>query len=284
MNSGYKQINNPNYSIHLMKGYFLLLTLIGLSFFTHSQTPTNSERIRVNGVNLYYETYGQGEPLFLLHGYTQSSIAWKEFIEYYTNDYEVHVVDLRGHGQSSPFSKPFSVRAATEDVLALINALNLKKIKGIGFSFGGDVLLQLSSLSPETVESMVVIGSNANWDAKDYPDMLKAFTYENIEKFSWIRDFHTGGEQQIKSIIAELANYKIKMSDEALQKINAKTLLVLGDREQITIQSVVDLHGKLNNSALWIIPDTGHYAHTGENKEEFVRISKKFLSENQSKQ
>ncbi|MEO9803477.1 MAG: alpha/beta hydrolase [Reichenbachiella sp.] len=266
-----------------MKPIFSFIVLFGLTRITFSQTPVKSEMINVNGVDLHYETYGKGEPLLLLHGYTQSSLAWKDFVDAYSKDYTVYLIDLRGHGQSSPFNEPFSVRAAAKDILALITELKLEKIKGIGFSFGGDVLLQLSSLSPETVETMAVIGSNANWNAQDYPDMLETFTYNNIEEFAWIRDFHSGGEEQIKLIIEQLANYNFKMSDDELRKITARTLLILGDREQITIQSVMDLHEKLAHSALWIIPDTGHYAHTGENKDEFIRISKKFLASEEVK-
>ena len=51
--------------------------------------------------------YGEGEPLFFLHGYTQSSVAWKDFIDEYTKDYEVYLVDLRGHGKSAIFKGKF---------------------------------------------------------------------------------------------------------------------------------------------------------------------------------
>ena len=253
--------------------------MLSTNLMAYSQEPNTTSTVEVNGVSIYYETYGQGEPLFLLHGYTQSSMAWKDFIEFYSDDYTVYLIDLRGHGKSSPFSSTFSVDEATKDILALIQQLQLEKIKGIGFSFGGDVLLQLSSISPETIESMILIGSNGDWNAKDYPEMLASFTYENIDQFEWIRNFHIGGEPQVKAVIEQLANYKIKMTDLELSKIRSNTLLILGDREQITIQSVLDLHQKLAHSAIWIIPNTGHYAHAGENKSEFVRISKKFLKQ-----
>ncbi|WP_422360801.1 alpha/beta fold hydrolase [Reichenbachiella sp.] len=246
---------------------------------SQAQTPTQTAGLELNDVSIYYETYGQGEPLLLLHGYTQSSKSWKDFVEYYAQDYKVYLIDLRGHGKSSPFTETFKVEDATKDILALIQTLKLEKIKGIGFSFGGDVLLQLSSMSPETVESMVVIGSNADWDAQNYPDMLEAFTYENIEQFAWIRDFHAGGEEQVQSVIEQLANYNIKMSADELARIKANTLLILGDREQISVESVVSLSKKIDNSALWIMPNTGHYAHQGDNREEFIRISKKFLAQ-----
>lgn len=145
-------------------------------------------------------------------------------------------------------------------------------------SFGGDVLLELSSMSPELVEAMVIIGANGNWDSQNFPSMLNTFNYNNIEKFQWIRDYHAGGEEQIKGILNQLANYKIKLTDEELKRIKAKTLLVLGDKaEQISLDSVVQLHQTLNDSQLWVVPNTGHYAHDGDNKTEFLRLSKAFL-------
>ncbi|TDQ27591.1 alpha/beta fold hydrolase [Tenacibaculum caenipelagi] len=241
-------------------------------------TPKKHERVNINRVEIYYEVYGKGEPLILLHGYTQSSIAWLEYVKEYSDNFEVYLIDLRGHGKSSKFEYQFSVRAASEDVLTLMKHLNIDKVKGIGLSFGGDVLLELSSMNPELVESMVIIGANGNWDSQDFPSMLSTFNYDNIEKFQWIRDYHTGGEEQIKGILDQLANYKIKLTDEELKRIKAKTLLILGDKaEQIPIDSVVKLHQTLDDSQLWIVPNTGHYAHDGDNKTEFLRLSKAFL-------
>lgn len=241
-------------------------------------TPKKHERVNINGLEIYYEVYGKGQPLLLLHGFTQSSIAWQKYIKEYYNDFEVYLIDLRGHGKSSKFEKQFSVRAASEDILSLIKQLNIDKIKGIGLSFGGDVLLELSSMSPELVEAMVIIGANGNWDSQNFPSMLNTFNYNNIEKFQWIRDYHSGGEEQIKGILNQLANYKIKLTDEELKRIKAKTLLVLGDKaEQISLDSVVQLHQTLNDSQLWVVPNTGHYAHDGDNKTEFLRLSKAFL-------
>ena len=73
---------------------------------------------------------------------------------------------------------------------ALIQYLNLETIKAIGFSYGGDVLFQLSLINPSLIESMVTIGAVGSWSTKNSPETVKGFTYENIEKFPWIRDHH----------------------------------------------------------------------------------------------
>lgn len=242
--------------------------------------PKKNEVVDINGTTIYYEVYGQGQPLLLLHGYTQSSVFWQEYVKEYADDFEVYLIDLRGHGKSGKFTEDLSVRAVSDDVLALLQYFNIAKVKGIGLSFGGDVLLGLACLSPNLVESMVIIGANGNWNSQDFPDMLNTFNYEHVEEFQWIRDFHAGGEAQVKAVLEQLANYKIKITDNELKKITAKTLLVLGDQaEQISIDSVVHLYKTVADSCLWVVPNMGHYAHDGDNRPEFLRVSKAFLVE-----
>jgi len=65
-----------------------------------AQTPQKSESVRINGTTIYYEVFGKGEPLFLLHGFTQSSKSWYPFIADYENDFSVYLVDLKGPGKS----------------------------------------------------------------------------------------------------------------------------------------------------------------------------------------
>ncbi len=246
-----------------------------------STTTKESNYFEIDTHEIYYETQGKGEPLILLHGYTQSSIAWQSYVEKYSDKYKVYLIDLRGHGKSSPFNNTFSVKSASEDVLKLIEHLGIRKIKGIGLSFGGDVLLQMSCLKPKLIHSMIIIGANGDWNSQDFPDMLDTFNYENVEKFQWIYDYHAGGDEQVKKVLDELANYKIKLTNEELLQVETKTLIVLGDKaEQISIESVVLLHKTLKNSQLWIVHNMGHYAHDDDNKNEFLRLSKQFLSFN----
>lgn len=243
-----------------------------------SAKPKSGELVEVNGTQLYYEVYGSGDPLIFLHAYTQSCVTWKGFVDDYSKDYEVYLIDLRGHGKSDPFRGRFSVGESAKDVIHLLKYLKIEKAKGIGVSLGGDVLLQISSLDREIIESMVIVGANGDWDAQDYPEMLKMFSVENIGQFQWMYDFTPGGDVQIKAIIEQLANYKIKLSDDEIRNIKAKTLLVLGDNDgQVSIESVVRLNKMLVGSHLWIVPNTSHFAHEGDNKTEFVRVSRSFL-------
>jgi len=242
-----------------------------------SQTPKKSESISINNKNIYYEVYGQGKPLFLLHGYTQSSISWKSYIKDYENDYEIYLIDLTGHGKSEPFKQELSISSVAEDLNSLIQYLKLDKINAIGFSFGGDVLYQLALINPSVLKSMITIGAVGTWTINDFPEYLEAFTFENRENFPWLRASHSGDEQ-IKAIMDQFKNYTIKLTEKELKSIKTNVLIVIGDNDEgMELEEVIRVKKNLINSDLWILPNVSHGAHEGDNKEDFIIKSKKFL-------
>jgi len=242
-----------------------------------SQTPKKSESVSINNKNIYYEVYGQGKPLFLLHGYTQSSISWKSYIKDYENDYEIYLIDLTGHGKSEPFKQDLSISSVAEDLNSLIQYLKLDKINAIGFSFGGDVLYQLALINPSVLESMITIGAVGTWTINDFPEYLEAFTFENRENFPWLRASHSGDEQ-IKAIMDQFKNYTIKLTEKELKSIKTNVLIVIGDNDEgMELEEVIRVKKNLINSDLWILPNVSHGAHEGDNKEDFIIKSKKFL-------
>jgi pimeloyl-ACP methyl ester carboxylesterase len=264
-----------------MKLFILAWILLTLTK-CFSQTPKKAEVISLNGANVYYEVYGIGEPLFLLHGYTQSSKYWLPYLSDYINDFEVYLIDLRGHGKSGPFKENLSI-AAANDVDALARYLKLDSIKAIGYSYGGDVLFQLAVLHPTLVKSMITIGSCGRWNAKDYPDWLEDLSYKNIGNLKWMQEYQVN-EAQSKIILEQFPNYNVYISDQEMKNIQAKTLIVLGDQDNsIPLDCVSQTRKNLSDSYLWILPFSHHGAHEGKNKKEFIRVSKEFFSDSFSK-
>ena len=231
----------------------------------------------INGKKIYYEVYGQGEPLFLLHGYTLSSQSWLAYVEDFDKEYEVYLVDLTGHGKSDAFKEDLSIKSVAEDLNALVQYLKLDSIKAIGFSFGGDVLYQLALLNPSLVESMITIGAVGTWTVNDFPEYQKAFTFENRANFPWLLPFH-GSDDKIKALMDQFNNYTIKVSDEELQTIQPEVLIMIGDDDEgMDFEEVARVKKNLPNSDLWILPNVGHGAHEAETKDEFILKSKVFL-------
>ena len=249
-----------------------------MSSIAFSQTPKKSETVLVNGKKLYYEVYGKGKPLFLLHGYTQSSISWRPYVTDYEQEYEVYLVDLTGHGKSEPFKEDLSIRSVAKDLNALIAYLQLEQIKAIGFSFGGDVLYQLALINPEVIESMITIGAVGTWTIDDFPEYLNIFKFENKDNFPWLATSHQGDEQ-VKAIMAQFKNYIVELSDDELQSIVPEVLIMVGDDDEgMDLSEVARVKKNLPNSDLWVLPNVSHGAHEGETKEDFIIKSKAFLS------
>lgn len=152
-----------------MKKIIHLLIFVFIASNNFSQVPNRSESVLVNGKSIYYESYGEGQPLFLLHGYTLSSKSWLAYVSDFDQEYEVYLVDLTGHGKSETFKEDLSIKSVAEDVNSLIKNLELDKIKAIGFSFGGDVLYQLALIKLYLIESMITIEAVGTWTVDDFP-------------------------------------------------------------------------------------------------------------------
>lgn len=149
------------------------------------------------GSNIYYEVYGKGEPLILLHGYSLSTKHWLPYIPDFMNDFEVYVIDLKGHGRSSPLTGTLTSRSAAKDVEALMKHLKLRNINAIGHSFGGSVLFELALLDSGLIKSMVTIAFFGNWNATEHPEFLEFLSYKNKDSLPWLQE-HQSSDQQIK--------------------------------------------------------------------------------------
>jgi len=261
-----------------MKKHTIFLTLVLLSLFTFAQVPNKAELISVDGKNIYYEKYGKGQPLLLLHGYTLSSKSWLPYISDFENEYEVYIIDLTGHGKSDVFKEDLSIKSVAEDLNALVRYLQLDKIKAIGFSFGGDVLYQLALLNPSLIESMITIGAVGTWSIKDFPEYQKAFTFENRANFPWLIPNH-GSDEKIKALMEQFNNYVVKLTTEEIQSIAPEVLIMIGDDDEgMDLEEVARVKKNLPQSDVWILPNVAHGAHEGETKDEFILKSKAFFS------
>ncbi|MDN5217543.1 alpha/beta hydrolase [Fulvivirgaceae bacterium BMA12] len=258
--------------------HFIFVSLIFAEVY--AQIPKNTEIVELKEVNLYYEEYGEGEPLILLHGWTQSSQFWADYIEEYARSYNVYAIDLRGHGKSSPLTKNFSIEKAANDISALLDYLDLKNVKSIGLSYGGLTLLQLASLDPKRLASMVLIGTSHNYSGQDNKTLSEQFRFENLPA-AFIEDLkkiHFQDEDKIKAMFDPTLNYEIKLTEESLKRINIKTLIIHGDNDELLgINAAFELHKNLPISNLWIVPDKGHIPIDNTNKTEFLRITNEFF-------
>jgi pimeloyl-ACP methyl ester carboxylesterase len=237
----------------------------------------------LNGVQLYFEVHGHGEPLLLLHGFSGSSQDWSSLTTGWGEHFQLIIPDLRGHGRSSILSKPFRFDEAAADVFALMDHLGVGTIKGLGISGGGNVLLHLATKQPDRVRAMVLVSATSYFPSqarpimRQYPDALPP------EQWEILRRSHPGGDAQIKALLDSAKSFADSYDDlnftpAYLSTIQARTLIVQGDRDPFyPVEISLEMARAIPNSSLWIVPDAGHGPVFGERWPEFLKTALAFL-------
>jgi pimeloyl-ACP methyl ester carboxylesterase len=143
--------------------------------------------VEVNGLNLYYETYGTGRPLVLLHGGLGSGEMFGPVIPVLAERHQVIAPDLQGHGRTADIDRPIDVRLMADDIAALIDHLGLHKPDVVGYSLGGGVAFQTAVKYPDKVGRLVVVSANMRRDAI-YPEMLEQQGQVNAAAADFLKD------------------------------------------------------------------------------------------------
>jgi pimeloyl-ACP methyl ester carboxylesterase len=136
-----------------------------------TQTKGTGQYAEVNGINLYYETHGNGRPLVLLHGGLMSGETFGPVLSLLAQSHQVILPDLQGHGRTADIDRPIDVRLMADDIAALIDHLGLDKADLVGYSLGGGVALYTAVKYPKKVRRLVVVSTNVRRDAIP-PEML----------------------------------------------------------------------------------------------------------------
>jgi pimeloyl-ACP methyl ester carboxylesterase len=241
--------------------------------------------VAVNGMEMYYETSGQGEPLVLLHGFNGSGQNWAKFVPEFARRYQVIVPDLRGHGRSTNPSGKFTHRQSALDVFALLDSLGVKQVKAMGISTGGMTLIHMATKQPARVEAMVLIGATIYFPEQARVIMRKAAP-ESLtpEMIARRREIHKHGDGQIRALQQQFYDFRNSYDDmnftgPYLSTITARTLIVHGDRDQFfPVEIPQEMYRSIPKSYLWIIPRGGHVP-IFDLELPFVATALKFLEE-----
>jgi len=247
--------------------------------------PAHGHLVDVNDIQMYYEEYGEGDPLILLHGFTSCSQYWKPFVDDFAKHYRVILIDLRGHGRSTNPSNQFTMRQSALDVFALLDALGIDKFSSVGFSAGGMTLLHMATQQKSRIQNMVLVASTSY-----FPEECRAIQRElSPDSLVWdwnsLRDRHVYSDEQIHALLTQFHNFKDSYDDMNFTKpyvstITAKTLIVHGDRDPFFPVSIpVEMYTSISNSSLWIVPNGDHVELLTGREAEFSQNVLKFLQE-----
>lgn len=240
----------------------------------------------INGIQMYYEMYGEGEPLVMLHGFSGSGANWKPFVEEFAETYKLIIPDLRGHGRSTNPTNQFTHRQAALDVYALLDELKIEKFRAMGISTGGMTLIHMATQQPERAEAIVLIGATIYFP-EQAREIMRQRTVEGLSEREWeaYRDRHKHGDDQIRALINEFHGFKDSYDDmnftpPYLSTIKARTSVVHGDRDKFFPVSIpVEMYRSIPNSYLWVIPNGGHVPIYGNNQATFTEKALEFLNE-----
>lgn len=240
--------------------------------------------VRVNGIDMYYEVQGAGEPLVLLHPFGGCTRTWQPVADRLGAEYRLIVPDLRGHGRSSNPQGTFSHRQSAADVFALLDQMGVKRFRAMGISTGGMTLLHMATQQPERVDAMVLIGATSY-----FPEQARAIMRQVSPDAAPppIRARYATcavrGESQIRELLTHFGGFKDSYDDmnftaPYLATVKARTLIVHGDRDAFFPVAIpVEMYRAIPRSALWIIPHGDHVPIFGSHAREFQDVALEFL-------
>ena len=238
--------------------------------------PVSSGYADVNGLKMYYEVYGEGKPLVLIHGSYMNIISnWSAIIPRLSKNRRVIVAEMQGHGRTRDIERKFSYEAMADDVSSLLKHLKVDSADILGYSMGGGIAFQFAIRHPEQLRRLVILSGTYAHDGW-WPDVEASFSTFTPEMF-----LNTPIKKQYDSLgndpakFAEFINKVISIDTRSydwskeVKNIQAPILMAIGDADGVRYEHALelfrakgggkmgDLHG-LPRSRLAILPGTTH--------------------------
>jgi pimeloyl-ACP methyl ester carboxylesterase len=243
-----------------------------------------AQTFELNGIEMYCEVRGDGEPLVLLHGSTGAGSDWRYVFDEPLEGYRTIVPDLRGHGRSTNPSGKLIFRQVASDVLALMDRLGIERFKAMGMSLGAKTLLHVATAQPARVDAMVLVSATPYFPQQARALMARS-NADNLTEGEWkvMRQKHVHGDEQIRALHAQLRALKDSYDDmnftpPYLSTISARTLIVHGDKDPLyPVNLAVEMYTAIPRAALWVVPNGGHGPIFGPMAPRFRETALEFL-------
>lgn len=215
--------------------------------------------VKVNNINLYYEEYGSGQPIILLHGNQETHEIFDKLINKLKDNYKVYAIDSRCHGKSEN-PKEISYNLMCDDVIQFIKALNIEKPILYGFSDGGIIGILVAIKEPNLLSKLIVSGANIT------PDVFTTFDFIITKLFYFFT--------RSKYIKMMLDEPNIPLED--LHKIIIPVYVLAGEKDVIKLEHTKLITDNIKNSTMEIIPKEKHGSYI-IHSEKIYEIIKKYI-------
>ncbi|MBC3919188.1 alpha/beta fold hydrolase [Undibacterium sp. CY18W] len=236
-----------------------------MTTYAPTQTSTIGKSVQINNMEMYYEEYGAGKPLLLLHGFGGCVQNWYPFIGTLAEHYRLILVDLRGHGHSTNPDNKFTHRQAAIDVFLLLDKLGVDRFSAMGLSTGGMTLLHMATSQARRIDVMVLISATTHFPEQARIIMRRSsFGTMPQPVRDMYRECAKRGDEQIRQLITQFNAFHEDYDDmnftpQSLSGITARTLIVHGDRDAFfPVEIPVNIYRSIPDAALWIIPGGDH--------------------------
>ncbi len=231
---------------------------------------------RVNGLDLYYELHGSGQPLVVLPGSFWTIEAMGEVVPQLATTRQVIAVELQGHGHTADIDRPLSYESMADDIAALIASLGLEQADLFGYSLGGGVALQTAIRHPGVVRKLAVASAPFKRDGR-YPEDLAAMSAISAEAFAGtpIHDAYLRTSpvpEAWPTVVAKVRQLVTSDYDwtAGVAALKTPTLILVGDADGLRLAHVMEFFGLLGGgqgdgdlsglprSSLAVLPATTH--------------------------
>jgi pimeloyl-ACP methyl ester carboxylesterase len=228
----------------------IILAVSPLAFAQESTTTAvKTGYAPVNGLKLYYEIHGTGEPLILLHGGVVGITMFGPNLAALSQKRKVIAVELQGHGHTADIDRPLTFEAMADDIVALMKFLGIEQADVMGYSLGGGVALQTAIRHPESVRKLVLVSAAFKRDGW-YPEVLAAMAQMGPDS----------GERMKQSPLSQLypnVNWNVlftKLGDllrqdydwsKRVAAIKSPTMIVFADADAVRPAHIVEFFGLL---------------------------------------
>jgi len=256
-------------------------------------------KLLVNNIGLYYESSGQGEPLLFIHGLASSSRSWKKQVPFFSQQYRVITLDIRGHGRSDKPMEPYSIELFATDAAELLRTLGIGSAHVVGFSMGGMIAFQLAVETPELVRSLVAVNSCPEGSIRSFNGGVECFKHLIGMQINGIRhrrrnnsaapESEAEQERSYQSLLERMAmKNKLAYANafgallkwsvaDRLDVIKCPTLMITSDEDFVPVSVKEGYASKMPCAELVVINNSRH-ATPRERTGEFNDILLQFVS------